>query len=110
MICANFVADAHLDSGAPEILLSSISRYPLLQIPARRPAKDISRASRESRLIAEDNQRNVVCDLTQWLTGNYTAKCLRAKVGDAKCAARCLTLRFTTSNSALALALTGKRT
>jgi len=27
MICADFLAGAHLDSGDPEILLSSISRY-----------------------------------------------------------------------------------
>jgi len=27
MICADFIAGAHLDSGNPEILLDSISRY-----------------------------------------------------------------------------------
>jgi hypothetical protein len=27
MICADFLAGAHLDNGDPEILLSSISRY-----------------------------------------------------------------------------------
>jgi hypothetical protein len=27
MICADFVAGAHLDNGNPEILLNSISRY-----------------------------------------------------------------------------------
>jgi hypothetical protein len=27
MICADFLADAHLDNGDPEILLNSISRY-----------------------------------------------------------------------------------
>jgi hypothetical protein len=27
MICADFLAGAHLDNGNPEILLSSISRY-----------------------------------------------------------------------------------
>jgi hypothetical protein len=27
MICADFLAGAHLDDGSPEILLNSISRY-----------------------------------------------------------------------------------
>jgi hypothetical protein len=43
MISADFLAGAHLDNGDPEILLNSISRYALLQVPAERtPARFFS--------------------------------------------------------------------
>jgi hypothetical protein len=43
MICADFLAGAHLDNDDPEILLHSIS--PLLQILARRTAAGFPRKS-----------------------------------------------------------------
>ena len=90
MICADFLAGAHLDNGNPEILLQSLSRYYGL-LPSSQKQAFFEQVAGTASEAASNSIR--------MRTGNSTDRCLSARDGVVSCAEacaayRCITFRF----------------
>jgi len=91
MICADFLAGAHLDGENPEILLNSVSRYYRF-LP--KTQKEAFLAELQTNASWDRSFPNGPgSDLYLRLTGNSIAKCSSETAGDANPVARCPILR-----------------
>ena len=97
MICADFLAGAHLDNGNPEILLNSISRYyKFLPGEQRRPS---SKTCVRRRLENDSPQCRSLRGWTPCRTKICASRSCVATAGGVNPVARCRILRCTTGSS-----------
>jgi hypothetical protein len=94
MICADFLAGAHMDGGNPEMLLQSISRYYKF-LPSSQRETFLSEVTRKAS-CRRSRPDPLASGSIRRATGNCADKSWCATAGDARIAVACSICRYIT--------------